>query len=146
MRVCEWGSNSCRTRLFAFEGLRTNHRLYMHDPEDGKASWTKFIPVVLVSNAGDLPSVFCRTVSKAFERFLANHRYESDSELDNTNPQLKRNATDLQYPLYTHTHTYIHIIVLITCLKCSLLKNFWNLDNLPTLSKFEIQFWLRQFQ
>lgn len=85
----------------AFEGSRTSRRLYMHDPEDGKASRTKLIPVVLVSNVEDLPSAFCRrAVSKAFERFLANHRYESGSELDNTNPRLKGNAIDLSNSLY----------------------------------------------
>lgn len=72
----------------AFEGSRTTHRLYMYDPENGKASWTKLISVVLVSSAKDLLSAFCRTASKAFERFLANHRYESGSELGNTNSRL----------------------------------------------------------
>jgi len=89
-----------------FEGSRTSHRLYIYDPEEGKASWTKLIPVVPVSNAEDgedLLSAFCRTASKAFERFLANHRYESGSELDNIDPQLKGNAIGLEYSIYTHT-------------------------------------------
>lgn len=87
----------------AFEGSRTSHRLYIYDPEEGKASRTKLIPVVLVSNAEDLLSAFCRTASKAFERFLTNHRYESGSEpLGNTDPQLKGNAIGLEYPMYTY--------------------------------------------
>jgi len=45
-----------------------------------KQAWTKFIPVVLMSNAEELPSTFCRIASESFERFLANCCYESGSE------------------------------------------------------------------
>lgn len=118
MRVREWRGNSCAVRdCSAFEGSRTSHRLYMHDPEDGKASWTKLIPVVLISNAEGLsPPTFCPgSVWNA--SWLITVTNLAVSYTGNTNSRLRGNAIGLEHPIYIYMY-HFYIVVLTDLAIC----------------------------